>query len=238
MSWTVQKNVDLDNDNLPDIQRLENALKLAVQKNMLLFCSAPDIGEASRELLGLYYPFGCSGVSDGIFRIGAAKADGSMYGWSGRGDSVDFILPGHNVEVREEDKISEEPDAPLTGSSVATALAAGLAALIIHCVRLGAVYNWCNGNDDQANAVNKDTLVAIRRLDCMKAAFRSISNGDKDCRVEVDGLFRDPGAVLNKAHAKDDAKTKWNMITQLARDLVSSQRQGSVSAGKSFGAGR
>lgn len=228
MSWTIQRNVEEEKNNTADIARLEDALKAAVDKKKLVFCSAPDIGEASRELLSHYYPFGCAGVSSSIFRIGAAKADGSIYGWAGNPDMVDFILPGHNVEVREEDRVDEEQDTPKTGSSVATALAAGLAALVIHCVRLGAVYNWCNDNAGDPNAVNKDTLVAIKEWDAMKAAFGRISNNDKDCRVEVDNFFREAGLVLGKAYSRDDAKIKWDKVTQLARDLVSSQRQSSV----------
>ncbi|KAK4163264.1 hypothetical protein QBC43DRAFT_319804 [Cladorrhinum sp. PSN259] len=226
MSWTVQKSNDEENDNTEDIKRLETAIKSAVDQKRLVFCSAPDIGSTNREVLDTYYPFSCPGVSDSIFKIGAAKADGSMHSWVGAPSSVDFILPGHNVEIREEDKIHEHDDIPKTGSSVATALAAGLAALIIHCVRLGAIYNFYNGKGNDSTVVNKSSVVAIKQFAAMREAFLKISSSgdkDKDRRIEVESFFDGPGKVLNAVYEKGDAKQKWTQITDISRDLISSK---------------
>jgi len=227
MSWTIQKSSDQDNDNTADIARLEKAIKSAVDQKKLVFCSAPDIGTASREMLESYYPFSCPGVSDSIFKIGAAKADGSIYGWSGELRNVDFILPGHKVDFKEGDKVDEKDDTPRTGSSVATALAAGLAALIIHCVRLGAIYNFHNGKGNDASVVNKSSVVAIKQFAAMREAFLKISSfggdKDKDRRIEVESFFDGPGKVLNAVYEKDDARRKWEQITEISRDLISSK---------------
>lgn len=65
-----------------------------------------------------------------------------------------------------------------------------------------------------------DTLVTITRWDTMKAALRRMINSDEDCRIEMDGFFLQPGELLGKAHVEDDARIKWDEVTQIARDLA------------------
>ena len=230
MSWTVQLVEENSDNNKADIARLQTALERAVRAKILLFCSAPDIGVASQQVLSTHYPFGCTSISESIFKVGAAKADGTIYGWAGDSRYVDFILPGVNVELREGDRIDEEDDTPKTGSSVATALAAGMAALIIHCVRLGALYNWYRNRGD-VNAVNEDSVRAVKRYMAMKEALIRVSSGsytEKDRRLEVEGFFKDAGKMLDPDSGSSD-ESRWEKITQMARDLVSSTTQAKVS---------
>ncbi|KAK0750615.1 hypothetical protein B0T18DRAFT_428538 [Schizothecium vesticola] len=143
--------------------------------------------------------------------------------WADDPRSIYFILPGHNVELREGDRIREEDGIPKTGSSVATALAAGLTALIIHYVRLGAVYSWHRGRVNDGNAVNEDSVRAIKRHGVIREAPMRISAGytDKNRRLEVESFFRDPAKVLDPYNRVTD-ESKWEKVAQLARDLVSS----------------
>jgi hypothetical protein len=68
----------------------------------------------------------------------------------GEPGKLDFACPGHEV-------LTKEPAAANgivkfkahTGSSVATALASGLAALILECVRLDCLYNLENPNPEE-----------------------------------------------------------------------------------------
>ncbi|KAK5992939.1 Intracellular serine protease-like protein [Cladobotryum mycophilum] len=225
MSWTVQKS----EDNAKDITRLQEALERAVKEKILIFCSAPDIGRMNDQIMSSYYPFGCSSISNDIFKIGVAKADGSTYSWTGHSHSVDFILPGHNVQLRKCDRIMEEDDTPKTGSSVATALAAGLAALIIHYVRLGAIYNHFLQKHGDPNAVSENSVRIIKRSPAMKEAFMKVSSryaerDRKDNNLEVESFFKDPSEFIHmESNTSDEAK--WAQITQLARDLVSSNMQ-------------
>lgn len=228
MSWTVEKKPS-DPENERDMGRLQRALEIAKDKKMLVFCSAPDIGNARDPILSNHYPFGCDSVSNKIFKIGAAKADGRTLGWTGDPDSVNFILPGDNVMPVEGDRISEEKDTPRTGSSVATALAAGLAALLIYVVRLAAVHDWHKPPGGGAtNTVGVDTLRAIRTFDVMTKALAMIKNkaatvtmneaGRRDRNLEVDSFFSEPARLLRDDTASD--ADKWEMIRQLARELV------------------
>ncbi|KAK3374165.1 hypothetical protein B0T24DRAFT_554041 [Lasiosphaeria ovina] len=229
MSWTVQRVEDEQNNNAADIARLQAALERAVKNKILVFCSAPDVGITSAQVLSSYYPFGCPTTSESIFKVGAANADGSVYNWAGSQRTLDFILPGHNVEMGEADKIHEEDDIPKTGSSVATALAAGLAALIIHVVRLGAIYNFHRRKSNDPNAVSEESLRTIKRFSAMKDAFVRVSDGgysEKDRRVEVESFFQDPGKKLEMDGYTNEQK--WEVVTKLARDLVSWTTQGRV----------
>ncbi|KAF2012823.1 hypothetical protein BU24DRAFT_465179 [Aaosphaeria arxii CBS 175.79] len=225
MSWTIQRSDDEEKaaESNAHLKRLQSALERAQKNNTMLFCSAPDVGASSRQSMTSFYPFGRP--IPHMFKIGAAKADGSMYGWAGNSDQVDFILPGHNVMLREGDKISEEDDIPKTGSSVATALAAGLAALIIQCVRLGALHNHVKSQGAvTTTAPNVESLRAIKQFDAMKEAFKKVSTGytESDKRLEVEKVFKQPGTELNSLNNDNtDDERRWNLIVQLARDLVS-----------------
>ncbi|QSZ36419.1 hypothetical protein DSL72_006296 [Monilinia vaccinii-corymbosi] len=211
ISWTVQKG-----NNKEHIDRFSLAIAEATRKNILVFCSAPDIGHASKDQLSTYYPFGDSKTENQIFRIGAAKADGSAYNWLGNAQLVDFILPGDNVKLLSGDSIKAEDDIPKTGSSVATALAAGFAGLIIHCVRLAAIYHWYEKKSDQSDGINEKSLKDIKNIDAMKRAFKAIAKGntDRDRRLEVETFFKD------KAEALQKDSDGWHEIVSLARALL------------------
>lgn len=239
MSWTIKKN-DSDNSE-KGIERLKNVLSTCEAKGKsLLFCSAPDIGQPSAA--DDYYPFGCTEVAK-KFKIGAATADGSVYPWAGK--EIDYILPGENVVLRQEDQKYHRSvqNCPKSGSSVATALATGLAALIIHCVRLGAIYNTSKEinkeiNEDVTEDVNKDnnskvikgrvstqTLRVVKTFDVMKSAFDLIKSSgtsdDAEKRLGVETFFARHGDLLKKMETgRESEDEKWCIIEGLARNLV------------------
>ncbi|EKJ73006.1 hypothetical protein FPSE_06794 [Fusarium pseudograminearum CS3096] len=223
ISWTVQLQKDEKHDNSADISRLENAISLVTATGILVFCSAPDIGRASKETLESYYPFGCKRSSTDLFKIGAAKADGVSFAWMGHEEIVNYILPGHKVAPREADNLPEEDDTPKTGSSVATALASGLAALSIHCVRLAAIYNiYTNKRDDLS--VNETTVRAIKRFPAMKETLAILcSNNDekqtRDRNLRVENFFKRPGDTMDNKDVSEEEK--WKQVVNIARDLVS-----------------
>nr|RBQ96893.1 hypothetical protein FVER53263_04444 [Fusarium verticillioides] len=129
MSWTIK----------PPEGELKSEFNRAIlnaidRHNILIFCAASDQGQST----DLSYPHGSSNQ---CFRIGAAKATGNMLETVGDSHNIDFILPGHEVVVdTNEMKTQLEKFEAHSGSSVANGLATGLAALVIECVRLGAIY--------------------------------------------------------------------------------------------------
>ncbi len=113
------------------VKMLKAAIDLAIENNIILFCSAEDKGENSTT--GLTYPK-CINTYR-VISIGAATATGGAWEWSGHGE-VDFLLPGHELRIPGfEDQVANHEKGH-SGSSLATALAAGLAALILHCAEL------------------------------------------------------------------------------------------------------
>jgi hypothetical protein len=162
MSWTVEKT----DTNKADVEALEKAIELAASKNILMFCAATDQGAYKDRS----WP-AASGTKK-IFKIGAAEASGALNKWVGDPSGVDYFMPGHQVVMERQDDRTATKFTPLTGSSVATALASGLAALILYCVQLGGVLRA------QENQKLKDkALVEYKKLkthDRMKAAFDKI----------------------------------------------------------------
>ncbi|KAH6855890.1 hypothetical protein B0I37DRAFT_366056 [Chaetomium sp. MPI-CAGE-AT-0009] len=218
MSWTVKKEETKEENNSKDIGDLVEALEKAAKKK-LIFCCPPDKGDLSPDELAVYFPIG-SGVKD-IFRIGAAKADNSA--WLQAGHSiVDYILPGH--EVRDADEsISKKPDSFRTGSSVATALAAGLAGLVIHVVRMAAIRTHELGkeNDNEANLIKAPALRHVKLAATMRKTFDSMkSNKEGELYVHVWKYFRDKGYLLKAAgEAEDDVTAeaeRWRIVSELA----------------------
>lgn len=88
MSWTIKppteptKKADFDH-------AINNALNI---KGLLMFCAASDQGKSA----DLMYPHGSNPNS---FRIGAAKATGSMLDTVGDAHELSFIFPGHEVVI-------------------------------------------------------------------------------------------------------------------------------------------
>lgn len=72
--------------------------------------------------------------------IGAATEEGSKWKWVRDTNYVDLIFPGYKVVPERYNEPFLQGCKFLTGSSVATAIAAGLAALILDCVQRAALH--------------------------------------------------------------------------------------------------
>jgi hypothetical protein len=198
MSWTIESTPQ----NAEDIHELELAIEAAAKAGILMFCAASDQGITPDNS----YPAACSGTKH-LFKIGAAEPQGTVWKWVGNPADVDFIFPGHNV-VKERPK-----DAPidkcrtLTGSSVATAIASGLAALILYCVQLGAVNAQAlnPGQGRGSNTVTMEDFEAIKGHERMREAFLAIGTSPASLNkyVEVWGVF---GPAVKKADGGDQRK--------------------------------
>ncbi|OGM40072.1 hypothetical protein ABOM_011269 [Aspergillus bombycis] len=172
MSWTIER----DSNNSGDIDKLKKALKIASDKGILLFCSTPDKDQDNQS--DTHFPIQCD-HSIKKFRAGAATQDGSL--WKKASNPADFILPGGNIGIRKGDPDLRGSNVLKPGSSIATALAAGLAALIIYCVRLGRV--------------TVREFQRIQEHEYMKEAFEHIgrSGGKSDgnyVRIGVESFFK------------------------------------------------
>ncbi|EAA34359.1 subtilisin-like protein [Neurospora crassa] len=116
MSWTI----DVDESD-PAKNDLEEAITSASKLGILMFCSAKDNGADNRQT----YP--AKAASEKIFKIGAALESGVADEWVGDLRLLDFTFPGSKKEYN---------GMTIFGSSIATAYAAGLVALILYCVQV------------------------------------------------------------------------------------------------------
>lgn len=176
MSWTIEK-------RNKDIPELEKAVNAAVAANILLFCATDDQGNTRGEET---YPAQIN--KNKTFRIGAATASGDK-GDQVRLGSVDYLFPGDKrlVPLLREQLTDDEPR---IASSLATALASGLAGLVLYCAALA-----------DKKDLDAKHFEYFRNHEGMTAAFKAI--GEKHGYLQVWKVFED---YLSKYEADEAGK--------------------------------
>ncbi|RSL53148.1 hypothetical protein CEP54_010537 [Fusarium duplospermum] len=198
MSWTISQTA-----NPAAIQDLVTAINCAVQNGILIFCSVSDQGPRDTG----QYPARCN--RDNSFLIGTATISGQAWRWNGTND-VDYILPGTDLDVQIHDDLFDSRLRNIyeSGSSLATALASGLAALILDCIALYNVKDLALMTDNaHAHARMKMALNSI------SPALRS-SNRDDDKYLHVWDTF---GKALEDDRTRDRVKLKFVVDTLMSR---------------------
>ncbi|ROV88757.1 hypothetical protein VMCG_10053 [Cytospora schulzeri] len=219
ISWTIRDLAHRDTKAYPEHERegikaLKKAIDKAKEMNILMFCSASDdIHKKGIDTL----PY--SHASNYVFRIGAADA----YGWSDRQtedhNTIDWFFPGNQVaddfnprSVRTDQLMYRD------GSSVATALAAGLASLILYLVNVMKEHYRA-----EPKIANKYSEYADRlcQRNVMKKAFDNIITDDnyRDKKfLPVWDLFgKRADKILEDTRNKD---AKWEILAELCTKLV------------------
>jgi hypothetical protein len=209
MSWTIKPPEDV---KIRD--EFEDAVREAEKKGILMFCSASDQG----KFPDASYPYSAS--IQHIFRIGAGDAMGVTSHFVDDA-KVDFIFPGEDVTIDTmlsddvQDQASQSFKAmAYTGSSVATALAAGLAALVFECVRLGVLYSL-EQSGTQVPLLATD-LKSLKTKEGMKTALNRIGKnaGRNDKYINVWETFQEGTLSLERADTRDE---QLAAIAELAR---------------------
>jgi len=222
MSWTIKAPTNKED--------WEKTISEAAKERVLLFCSANDRGKVD----DMSYPHACRPAD--TFRIGAATESRGVWDMVSDKDKIDFALPGKDV-LLEEDTVASAAagslgdgsnDTPTfeahTGSSVSTALAAGLAALIMECVRIGRIETVAQdsgsvGGGGADNTILQNDLVHIRTKKGMETAFRSIGTSSQTDNkfINVEELFTEALKAFQNEPAEDDRKAT---VTSLARHFL------------------
>ncbi|KAK8044022.1 hypothetical protein PG993_004046 [Apiospora rasikravindrae] len=206
MSWTIEKT----SSNEKDVEELERAIAEADAKHILMFCAASDGGAQGDNT----YPAATARTKN-IFKIGAAKAAGTATDWV-KETPVDFIFPGHQVVQERYGDPGVTKYTQKTGSSVATALASGLAALILYCVQLGAVAREKNGSGGMTH-LNLEAYHSLKSHERMKRAFMGIGTND-DNYIRVWDRFEKP---VQEARKPDSKREEWiRLVETLAEKFV------------------
>lgn len=151
------------------ISALETAIGKATEKGILMFCSATDdIQNGAMDFLP--YQKG----QKNMFRIGAATAQGERDPHAEDKMNIDYYFPGNQVADAFNPR-SERQVQYHDGSSVSTALAAGLSSLIIYLARVMCAY--CKHRGDKEGLKEFENLAEkLRRRDSMKRAFDNIDS--------------------------------------------------------------
>ncbi|KAK0645718.1 hypothetical protein B0T16DRAFT_327967 [Cercophora newfieldiana] len=179
MSWTI----DPPEDDA-ECRDLDSAIVEAANEDILMFCSASDRGAKQTAT----YP--SKAAPNKIFTIGAASAWGTADPWVGSLNSIDLTFPGDKVDLVVAG-VADGTAAPdikqASGSSVATALGAGLAALILYCVQVRYVV----APDADAKAEARSDFEKLRKHENMLRAIKAIGTTEKSNHkfVEVWELF-------------------------------------------------
>lgn len=213
------------------IGKLEAAIDEAVRQNILIFCSASDrIEEEAKNSL----PY--RQAPDHVFRIGAALPHGQPAPQTEDKDKVDYFFPGIQVA---EDFNPRETKLPRShdGSSVATALAAGLASLVMYCAAVMREYNTEKNKAkpvDKGETETKDTTVqdyytkaaaALQSRESMKQAFDNIGTGRlADKYLEVWKEFGEATEAIadldtTTSSTAEYSRKKMELLDELARRL-------------------
>ncbi|KAL9473840.1 hypothetical protein ACSS6W_008220 [Trichoderma asperelloides] len=209
MSWTIRKlakkaavvpnvlvaGTDEEHKKSPEevaMNALQRAIEKAKSRNILMFCSAADdIQLLGRESL----PF--SAASDCIIRIGAALPKGQRDPTSEDFNTISYFFPGNQVAEARNPR-SSKPVEYHDGSSVSTALAAGLASLIIYCTNVVKTYY-----DDSRPFT--DWALKLRNHKNMRTAFDNINYQDYEDRkfLPVWKMFGDVTERINNAQGEE-----------------------------------
>lgn len=204
MSWTIPVP-----EEHPAKGLFEKAVREAGRRNVLMFCSSPDGGAFKTK----DYP--SAAQREKVFMIGAAHDHGLASDYTGH--DVDFIFPGVEVNIN---AIS-----PTTGSSVATALAAGLAATIIYCFKLSALAVKMQIQNMSFNKISQpgfteSALVKIWEHETMKIALGNIGWVNKEGFIQIWDKFQPAVDKLEAPDRTDDHDHKVRVVMDLCNKLV------------------
>lgn len=158
MSWSIKSS-----SVLPE---LEEALQAAVNNRIVMFCASIDEGPTTVDKT---YP----GREANCIKIGACTGMGAKLSWVSETTSQ-FLLPG---------EIPQQVSEPTThfqgsfGSSVSTALAAGLAGVLLYCDRLTSSIKKVSPLELTSARTGSLQVDPLRNKGKMAEAFGRLSRG-------------------------------------------------------------
>ncbi|KAK5996565.1 hypothetical protein PT974_01902 [Cladobotryum mycophilum] len=194
MSWTIKPP-----ENPDENKAFSDAINAATNTKILMFYATSDQGHFADQ----NYP---QSANRDTFRIGAAKATGGIFDAVCDRNKLSFIFPGDEFIINRSAPMGSRLN-DLEGhssSSIATALAAGLAALIIECVRLGVIYSNQTAQTDSNVEITDTDLNSIRERARMKGALLSIGTGHSTDHkyIEVWNTFAKVTEMLKREEGK------------------------------------
>ncbi|KAI9769834.1 MAG: hypothetical protein M1840_003828 [Geoglossum simile] len=224
MSWSVEGSPLGQSETDSGLFLLENAVNSTHPNPIpLMFCSASDDAGSSSGNKKKEYPASCTNK---IFRIGAATDLSQTWVHVKHPNEAHFFFPGVKIpELREqfqyEYKTAEQDPDPRSGSSIATALAAGLAALILHCTKLGIYYSQKERQDE---LILPDDLRRFKTFEGMNQAFMMLTNDNLTHQRVGYPAQRFEKATSDMRDMEDEnelkSPTRYRPIAALVRNII------------------
>lgn len=156
MSWTIEDSSLTPEGRSDALRALDTALTAAAQQNILMFCAARDEGLENPSKK----PFPAATIASNIIVIGAASPSGASWTWVSR-DSVHYLFPGSELQDFLPELIPADMSA-VDGSSTATALASGLAGLLLSILSKDTSKAWPNSKEGRQKKTDNILQKAIK----------------------------------------------------------------------------
>ncbi|KAI1635751.1 hypothetical protein F4809DRAFT_612809 [Biscogniauxia mediterranea] len=193
--------------------QLADAIDEVKKKGIIMFCSASDDIQTT-AMKALPY----SQQPEHIFRIGAALWLGQRDPTTETPDRIDWYFPGNQVAEAKNPRL-RGPVKYHDGSSAGTALAAGLASLIMYLARLVQARHTETGNRREARLF-EEFATGLEDRTKMKQALDMIGkkgNYQQDKKyLPVWDVFNPATEVLTQAK---DPGLKWEALAKLVSSL-------------------
>lgn len=200
MSWTIDPPDDKEVE-----RELHNAILDADKANILMFCSAADQGARQTDT----YP---SRATQRIFTIGAAGPSGETNTWVGNPDKVDFTFPGDRVELM--DSTPNSTANKVSGSSVATALAAGFCALVLYCVQV----RLSHLAEPERAQVQRE-FSKLKRHEEMTKVFQTSIGTSPESKYKFITVWEVFGTAANERDRYEDPDRLIELISRIGRRI-------------------
>ncbi|KAK0667485.1 hypothetical protein QBC41DRAFT_395918 [Cercophora samala] len=196
MSWTYEMK-----DGDTHKAEFEALIKKAVEGNKaVLFGSLPDKGP--NLPIENFSPVGLNGV----IKIGSATHSGEVVK-DNLHQRSDFILPGEDIEISSGLK-------RVSGSSFATAYAAGLAALVMYTIKVWGIFDQKDG---------AEVLRIARKSEGMKRIFRALSSGIVSENSNVGPFVRPALTVLKAEDSVVGEDAERGQLSKIIHNLFTTQ---------------
>ncbi|KAF2010508.1 hypothetical protein BU24DRAFT_496494 [Aaosphaeria arxii CBS 175.79] len=197
MSWSFKKKGERRDEGEDKFNGLLKTISEG--RDAVIFASLPDKG-ANANILE-YLPVGHE--KSGVIKIGSTNRFGAE-----APENIlakrDFLLPGEEIEI--------SPGEKEYGSSYATAFAAGLAALMLYCLKVHQALEE-DYNDRKSplalNLSNEDLVKRVkeaRTLEGMKSILKVLSVKSATAQIPDKGFFLRPSVVLGKRFGDNDGQ--------------------------------
>lgn len=195
IAWAVEQKVDIISISWTlkeEDEKLKNEIEKAA-RSTLIFCSTPDQGVYSEAWPVAY--------KDHVLSVSATDNFGHLTSKTKGTDLVDIQIPGENVSVAGPVYIGNMNDT-VSGSSVATALAAGIASLALLLLR--------TFNPELGAGLNEGDREDMKEFYTKKGIMRIFRGMDSDTgALKLPKLF--PDEKVNESKTLEVLAKNWNV---------------------------